>query len=90
MEIVGSLQTSALMALVAVFLVQGVKRLVSEEFYRFIPFPLAVATVGVGVLLAWLTGNVGQGLVTGGIEGFIAATFAVYGWEFFEQFQKRG
>jgi hypothetical protein len=88
MEIVGSVATSAVMAAIAIFLVQAVKGLIrNEEDHRYIPLPLAAVLIGVGVLLAWLRG---LDMVSGGIEGFMAAAFAVYGWEFFEMFRARG
>lgn len=78
MEITGSVVVSAVMAVVASFLTQAVKQAIPETYHRYIPIPLALVTVGVGVLLAWLQG---QNMVTGGIEGFLAAALAVYGYE---------
>lgn len=78
MEITGSVVVSAIMAVVASFLTQAVKQAIPEKYHRYIPIPLALVTVGVGVLLAWLQG---QNMVTGGIEGFLAAALAVYGYE---------
>lgn len=80
MEIVGSLAVSAIMAVVAAFVVQAVKDLPPlKPYHDYIPLPLALILVGVGVFLAWVQG---ADLVQGGIEGFIAAALAIYGYEF--------
>lgn len=78
MEITGSVVVSAVMAVIASFLTQAVKQAIPEVYHRFIPIPLALLTTGIGVLLAWLQG---QNMVTGAIEGFLAAALAVYGYE---------
>jgi uncharacterized membrane protein YqgA involved in biofilm formation len=87
MEIVGSVTVSALMAIVAGFITQFVKGAIPEEFHRFIPLPLALVTIGLGVLLAWLQG---QDMVAGGIEGFLAAALAAYGYDAIKGFIKPG
>ena len=80
MEIVGSLVVASIMALIAAFVVQAVKQLpVLKPYHDYIPLPLALILVGVGVLLAYLQGG---DLVQGGIEGFIGAALAIYGYEF--------
>ena len=79
MEITGSVTITAVMAVIAAFITQGVKQAIPEQYHRFIPFPLAAILVGVGVLLAWLKG---QDMVQGGIMGFMAAALAVYGYQF--------
>ena len=80
MEIVGSLAVSAIMAVVAAFIVQAVKQLpVLKPYHDYIPLPLALILIGVGVLLAFLQGG---DMVQGGIEGFIGAALAIYGYEF--------
>jgi hypothetical protein len=85
MEIVGSVKVSALMAIVAGFLTQWIKGMIPKKWHRFIPGPLALALVGAGVLLAWLQG---QNMVTGGIEGFLAAALAAYGYDAVKGFIK--
>ena len=79
MEILGSLTVSAVVALFAAFLTQAVKQAIDEKWHRFIPLPLAGVTVVAGVVLAYLQG---ADLVQGGIEGFVGAALAVYGYEF--------
>lgn len=66
------------MALIAAFLVQGVKQILAEKYYRFIPLPLGALCIGIGVLLAFLTGN---DMVAGGIEGIVAAAIAAFGYD---------
>jgi len=87
MEIVGSVTVSALMAIVAGFITQWVKGIVPEQYHRYIPGPLALVTIGIGILLAWLQG---QDLVAGGIEGFLAAALAAYGYDFVKGILKPG
>lgn len=79
MEITGTVIITATMAVIAAFITQAVKGIVPEEYHRYIPLPLALVLVGIGVLLAWLQGNP---MVAGGIGGFMAAALAVYGYEF--------
>jgi hypothetical protein len=76
--ITGAVTTSAIMALIAAFIVQGFKQILNEAYHRFIPLPLGAVMVGVGVLLARLTGN---NLVDGGLEGIVAAALAAYGYD---------
>lgn len=78
MEIAGSVTVSAVMAVIASFVTQAVKQAIPENWYRYIPLPLALVMVGVGVLLAYLQA---ADMVAGGLEGFMAAAFAVYGYE---------
>jgi len=81
MEIIGTATVSISMAVIAIFLVQAIKQAIPKSWHRYIPIPIMVVLVGVGVLLAYLT----QGdMVQGGIEGMFAAALAVYGWEFFK------
>lgn len=87
MEIVGSVSVSALMAIVAGFITQSVKKLVPEVWHCYIPIPLGLILTGIGVLLAWLQG---QNLVAGGIEGFLGAALAVYGYDTIKGFIKPG
>ena len=80
MEIVGSLVVASIMALIAAFVVQAVKQIpVLKPYHDYIPIPLALVLIGVGVLLAFLQGG---DMVQGGIEGFIGAALAIYGYEF--------
>ena len=79
MEITGTIIITASIAVIAAFVTQAVKQIVPEEYHRYIPLPLALVLVGVGVLLAWLQA---EDLVAGGIGGFMAAALAVYGYEF--------
>lgn len=78
MEIVGTVQVSVVMAIIAGFCVQWLKGMIPKAYHRYIPGPLALALIGVGVLLAWLNG---ADMVAGGIEGFLAAALAVYGYD---------
>ena len=81
MEIQGTLVVTALMALVGVFLVQGVKLALGKEwagYWRYIPIPLALVMIGIGVLLAYLQG---EDLVAGGINGFVAGAFSAFGYD---------
>ena len=87
MEIVGSVTVSALMAIVAGFVTQYVKGVIPEGWHRYIPGPLALVTIGLGVLLSWLQG---QDMVAGGIEGFLAAALAAYGYDAIKGFIKPG
>lgn len=84
MEIQGSLTTVALMALFAMFIVQAVKKVLREEYHKFIPLPLAAVCVAVGVGLAYLAapGFEGMSLVAGGAAGFVSAAFAAFGYDF--------
>ena len=87
MDIVGSLTTVAIMALFAAFLTEAVKRILVgqlEPYTRYIPLPLAVVCVGVGVGLAALQapGFEGMNLVQGGAAGFVAAALAAFGYDF--------
>ena len=80
-EIQGTLVVTALMALVAGFVVWAIKLGLGEEwqkYWRYIPIPLALVLIGIGVLIAWLQG---EPLVAGGINGFIAAAAAAYGYD---------
>ena len=82
MEIRGTLVVTALMALVAGFIVQSIKLGLGEEwqkYWRYIPIPLAFVLIGIGVLIAWLQQ---EPMVAGGINGFIAAAVAAYGFDF--------
>lgn len=79
MEIQGTLVVTALAAVIAGFLVQAVKLILAEEYWRYIPLPLAAVLIGIGVLLAWLQG---EPLVAGGINGFLAAALAAFGFDF--------
>jgi energy-converting hydrogenase Eha subunit A len=85
MEITGSVVVSAIMAVIAGFVTQAVKQAVPESWHRYIPLPLALVLTGVGVLLAWLQG---QNMVTGGLEGFLGAALAVYGYQAIRGFVK--
>lgn len=91
MEITGSVTTVALMALFAGFLAEAVKRILrtttgkkSEAYEQFIPIPLAVVSIAVGVGLAYLQapGFEGMSLVQGGASGFVAAALAAFGYDF--------
>ena len=79
----GNLAVSAVLGVVAAVLTQYVKGIVPEPYHKYIPLPLALVCLGVGVLLAWLNGG---DLVQGGTEGFIAAAIAVYGYQFVKGF----
>jgi hypothetical protein len=87
MEIVGSIAISMTVAVIAAFVTQAVKQVVPQGYHRYIPLPLALALTGAGVLLAWLQG---ENMVAGGVEGFLAAALAVYGYELFEMFGAKG
>lgn len=76
--ITGNIATSAIMALIASFITEGVKRILAEPYYKFIPLPLGAVCVGIGVLLAWLSG---ADMVAGGLEGIVAAAIAAYGYD---------
>ena len=78
MEITGDIRISAVMAVIASFLTQAVKQIIPEEYHRYIPLGLAAVLIGAGVLLAFLQG---QSMVDGGIEGMMAAAFAVFGYQ---------
>ena len=78
MEITGDIRVSAVMAVIASFLVQAVKPMVPEQYHKFIPLPLAGVLIGIGVLLAFLQS---ADMVAGGIEGMMAAALAVFGYE---------
>ena len=84
--ITGVVTTSAIMALIAAFITQAVKQAIPEDWHRFIPLPLAGVTIGVGVLLAFLTGN---DMVAGALEGIVAAALAVYGYDTVKGFVKK-
>jgi len=86
MEITGSVAVSALMAIIAGCLTQFVKGIFDESLHKWIPLPLALILIGVGVGLAWLQG---QDMVVGGIEGFLAAALAVYGYQAIKGFITR-
>lgn len=86
MEITGNVAITATIAVIAAFITQAVKQAIPESYHRFIPLPLALVLVGVGVLLAYLQG---QDMVQGGIMGFMAAALAVYGYEFFTSVIRR-
>ena len=79
----GDLRVSAVLGAVALFLTQYFKGIIPEQHHRYIPLPLALACVGIGVLLAFLNG---ANMVTGGTEGFIAAAIAVYGYQLIRGF----
>ena len=85
MDVVGTVTVTMTMAVIAAFITQAVKQMVPSEYYKFIPLPLGAILVGIGILLAWLTGN---DMVAGGVEGLMAAALAVYGYEFTEMFTK--
>jgi len=87
MEIVGSVTVSAFMAIVAGFLTQWIKGMMPESWHRYIPGPLALILVAVGVVLSWLQS---QDMVAGGIEGFLAAALACYGYDFIKGVIKPG
>jgi len=76
--VTGSVTTSAILALIAAFLVQAVKQAIAEEYYRFIPLPLGAVMLGVGILLAFLSGN---DMVAGAMEGIVAAALAAFGYD---------
>lgn len=84
--ITGAITTSATMALIAAFITQAVKQAIPEEWHRFIPLPLAAVTIGVGILLAFLTSN---DMVAGAIEGIVAAALAVYGYDAVKGFVRK-
>lgn len=87
MEIQGTILITALAAVTAAFLTQYVKGVTPEQYHRYIPLPLALVLIGIGVLLAWLQE---EPLVAGGIQGFVSAAFAVYGYEFFHNVIRGG
>ena len=76
--VTGAITTSAIMALIAAFLTQAVKQAIPEQYYRYIPLPLAGATIGIGVLIAYLSGN---DMLVGALEGVVAAALAVFGYD---------
>jgi len=78
MEITGSVVVSAVMAVIAAFVTQAVKQAVPESWHKFIPLPLAGVCTGLGVLLSWLQK---ADMVAGGLEGFLGAALAVYGYQ---------
>ena len=78
MDVVGNLTVTAIMALIAAFLTQAVKQAIPDELHRYIPIPLALVCVGLGVLLAYLQAG---DMVTGGLDGVVAAALAVYGYQ---------
>lgn len=84
MRIEGDLLTVAIMALFAAFVVEAVKRIVDEQYYRYIPLPLAALCVVVGVAMAALAapGFEEMSLVQGGSAGFVAAALAAFGYDF--------
>ena len=45
----GAITTSAIMALIAAFITQGVKQAIPEQYHRFIPLPLGALCVGIGI-----------------------------------------
>lgn len=82
----GSVTTTALMALIAGVLTEGVKRWkLDEKYYKFIPIPLVLVTTGIGVGLAAATGNP---LIQGGIEGVVAGALAAFGYDAVSGFTK--
>jgi hypothetical protein len=83
MEING-FAVSGIMAAIAAFVTQAVKQAIPEQMHRYIPIPLALVLVGIGVFFAWYRGT---DLLAGGIEGFVAAALAVYGYEFVKMFR---
>jgi len=78
MEITGDIRVSAVMAVIASFITQAIKQIIPEQYHRYIPLPLALALVGIGVLLAFLQS---ADMVAGGIEGMMAAALAVFGYQ---------
>ena len=84
--ITGSVTTSAIMALIAALITQAIKQAIPEQYHRFIPLPLAGVTIGIGVLLAFLTQN---DMVVGALEGIVAAALAVYGYDTVKGFVKK-
>ena len=79
----GDVRVSAVLGIVAALLTQYVKGVIPEEQHKWIPLPLALVCMGVGVLYAFLQG---QNMVNGGVEGFVAAAIAVYGYQFVKAF----
>jgi len=69
------------MAVISVFLVQAIKGSIPKQYHRYIPIPIMLVLVGIGVLLAWLTSG---DMVAGGIEGVFGAALAVYGYQFYK------
>lgn len=87
MEITGTVLITATMAVIAAFITQAVKGMVPEQYHRYIPLPLALVLVGIGVFIAWLQAG---DMVAGGIGGMMAAALAVYGYEFFHNVIRGG
>ena len=86
MRIEGDLLTVAIMALFAAFVVEAVKRGLKgkEDYFRFIPIPLAVLCVVVGAACVALgvPGFEEMTLAQGGSAGFVAAALAAFGYDF--------
>ena len=87
MEITGKILITATMAVMAAFFTQSVKQAIPERYHRYIPLPIAVVLIGIGVFVAWLQGG---DMVAGGIGGMMAAALAVYGYEFMHSVIKGG
>ena len=78
-EITGTIAVTAAIAIAAAFITQAVKQALPKQYHRYIPLPLALILIGLGVLLAYLKA---EDMVAGGVGGFVAAAWAVYGYEF--------
>ena len=79
MEITGSLGTVAIVALVAAFLVEALKRIPElDPYQKYIPIPLAIVMIGVGIGWALLNG---LDPVQGGAGGLVAAALAAFGFD---------
>lgn len=90
LELLRSTGTVGVVAVAAFALAEIVKRFgLPEDKYRYIPGPLILVTIGIGVLVSFLFNGAGQPLVQGGVEGLFAGCAAVFGWEFFEMFKPR-
>ena len=90
-EIVGTLKTSALLAVVAAGIVQILKLIIrsrtggaSQQWEALLPGPVVLACTALGVLASYLgaTGSEDMNLVQGGSAGLIAGLMAVFGYDF--------
>ena len=78
MEIQGTLVVSVVMVVTASFLTEAVKKILPEHLHRYIPLPLAIVLIGIGVLLAYLQS---EDMVAGGIQGLMVAALAALGYD---------
>ena len=87
-EFTGQLVLSVWIALASAVIVEVVKLFPPlKPYHDWIPAPLVIVCVGVGVLIAWLQG---ADMVSGGLQGLLGAALAIFGYEFVTHVLLRG